>query len=100
MAKTLTADILIKNGQVLTVNANDDIVEAVAIKGNKIIAVGSNDDLADLVDENTQIIDAEAKTVVPGFIDTHMHFLMYGMLDKGVINIAYPKVKSIVEIKE
>lgn len=98
--RELLADIVIKNGSVLTVNSKDEIAQAVAIKGNKIIAVGSNDEIKEYIDENTNVIDAEGNTVMPGFIDAHIHFGMYGLLDKGIINITYPRVKSIKALQE
>lgn len=94
------ADIIIYNGSVFTVNSNDDMAEAVAIKGNKILYVGSNDDVLKYKGNDTRLIDAEGASVTPGFIDAHQHFLMYGLLDHGVINVAYPKVKSIADIQE
>jgi predicted amidohydrolase YtcJ len=97
--KFLTADIVIKNGQVLTVNEFDEIKEAVAIRGNTILAVGSNADVLEYADEHTHVIDANGHTVLPGFIDAHLHLSMFGLLDHGVIDLAFPKAKSIAEIK-
>ena len=97
--KQLLADIIIKNGKVLTVNQTNDIVEAVAIRGDKILAVGSNADVDAYLGEGTRVIDAAGKTVLPGFIDAHIHVGMFGLLDHGVIDVAYPKVKSIVDIQ-
>lgn len=96
----LYADIIIKNGVVLTVNKNDDIAEAVAICDNRIMHVGSNDEVCSLADEHTLIIDAEGNSVVPGFIDAHIHLGMFGLLDNGVINVAYPRVQSIIDIQD
>lgn len=94
------ADLIIKNGNVVTVNKNNDIVEAVAVKNNKIFAVGTDKELLKLAKKDTEIIDAEGKTVTPGLIESHMHFLMYGLLDDSVVNIMHPKVESIEEIKD
>ena len=96
----LYADIIIKNGVVLTVNKNDDIAEAVAICDNRIMHVGSNDEVCSLADEHTLIIDAKGNSVVPGFIDAHIHLGMFGLLDNGVINVAYPRVQSITDIQD
>ena len=97
--KQLLADSIIKNGKVLTVNQTNDIVEAVAIRGDKILAVGSNADVDAYLGEGTRVIDAAGKTVLPGFIDAHIHVGMFGLLDHGVIDVAYPKVKSIADIQ-
>ena len=95
-----TADIILHHGRVLTVDAKDSIEEAVAIQGKHILAVGKNQDILALAGENTQLIDAVGRTVMPGFIDAHLHYGMYGLLDHGVINLTYPRVKSIREIQE
>lgn len=94
------ADIIIKNGVVLTVNSRDEIAQAVAVRGDKILAVGSNGDMDAWTDEHTRFIDAGGKTVMPGFIDAHIHVGMFGLLDHGVIDVAYPKVTSIADIQE
>ena len=94
------ADIIIYNGSVFTVNKNDDMAEAVAICGNKILAVGKNDDIMALKGSDTQLIDARGASVAPGFIDAHYHVIPYGQLSSGIINVAYPAVKSIAEIQE
>jgi predicted amidohydrolase YtcJ len=98
--KQLFADIIIKNGIVLTVNKTDEIVEAVAILGNKILDVGSNAAMEEYLGENTKVIDAAGKSVLPGFIDSHIHVGMFGLLDHGIINVAYPKVSCIADIQE
>ena len=98
--KQLTADILIKNGRVLTVNPADDIAEAVAIRGDRILAVGSNAEMEEFCGEQTRVIDAEGKSVLPGFIDAHIHVGMFGLLDHGIINVAYPKVTCIADIQK
>jgi predicted amidohydrolase YtcJ len=54
--------------------------EAVAIKGDRIIQVGTNDEVIQLVGENTKVIRLNGKTVVPGFIDTHIHVADFGRL--------------------
>lgn len=98
--KQLLADIIIKNGKVLTVNQTNDIAEAVAIRGDKILAVGTAAEVEEYCGEQTRVIDAEGKTVLPGFIDAHIHIGMFGLLDHGVINVAYPKVHCIADIQK
>ena len=94
------ADTVILNGSVLTVNQQDDVTEAVAIRDGKILAVGSNAEIEAYIGDETNVIQAGGKTVMPGFVDAHIHFGMYGLLDHGIIDINYPKAKSIEEIKD
>ena len=98
--RQVIADTIIRNGRVLTVNPTDDLAEAVAIRGDRILAVGSNAEMDEFRGAETRVIDAEGKTVLPGFIDAHIHVGMFGLLDHGVIDVAYPKVKCIADIQK
>ncbi len=66
---------ILYNGQILTVDADFSIAEAIAISGEHILAVGSTDELLAMADENTEPVDLEGRTVIPGFIDNHFHYL-------------------------
>lgn len=72
------ADILYVNGRIYTVNPSDDVAEALATRGERIVAVGGLDELRSRV-RARQIIDLQGKTVVPGFIDAHAHFMSLGL---------------------
>ena len=63
------------NGNIITVNKNEDVVEAFSVIDEKIELVGSNEEVLALADENTEIIDLEGKTVIPGLIDPHGHIV-------------------------
>lgn len=69
-----TADMVLINGKILTVDANDSVAEAVAIRKGKIIAVGSNGEITPRVTQDTRIIDLHGRTATPGLIDSHNHF--------------------------
>lgn len=68
-------DRIFSNGKILTADADFSIVEAVAVKQGRILAVGRNSEMASLAGPDTQKIDLEGKTVIPGLIDNHMHYL-------------------------
>jgi len=72
-----TASIIFFNGQVVTVDDNMTQSEALAIKDGTILAVGSNEDILALKDSDTQMIDLDGQTLLPGFIDGHTHILMF-----------------------
>src|SRR5690554_3795989 len=67
------ADIIFINGKVVTVDSDFSIHNAVAVKDNKIIAVGTNEAVKKFGGEQTEIIDVENKTIIPGIIDAHAH---------------------------
>ena len=66
-------DIILVNGNVITVDNEFSVVNAIAIEKDKIIALGSNREIRKLADDKTQIIDLGGKTVIPGIIDAHLH---------------------------
>ena len=73
------ADVVYQNGKIVTMEDSGTIAESIAISGNRIIDVGSNNEVAFHIDKNTRIVDLKGKTVVPGLIDTHLHFMRYGL---------------------
>jgi predicted amidohydrolase YtcJ len=70
-----TADLLIKNAKVVTIDKDNPLAEAVAMKGGFIIAVTSDSDAERYIDKSrTKVIDAKGRLVLPGFNDAHCHF--------------------------
>ncbi len=73
-----TADTVLYNGKVLTVDSNFSTAEAVAVQGNRIVAVGADDDVLRMAGPNTLRIDLKGRTVTPGLINTHVHLEWIG----------------------
>jgi len=73
-----SADIIIENGTVITVNESFSREEAVAIKNGKIIYVGNNNEVDKYKNNETRVINAEELTVLPGLIDAHAHLISLG----------------------
>ena len=67
------ADLVIKNAQIFTASQNIGEAEAVAVKDGKFVAVGTNDEIQRYVGPDSTIIDASGKSILPGFIDSHIH---------------------------
>lgn len=76
-------DSIVINGNMYTVNENFDKAEAFAIKDGKFYEIGPSQELQDKYAADT-IIDAQGKTVFPGLIDAHAHFLTLGQLQQQV----------------
>jgi predicted amidohydrolase YtcJ len=69
------ADQILFNGKIVTVDDQFRIAQAVAIKGDRILTVGNNIDIQQLRGPDTKMIDLRHKTVIPGLIDNHAHFV-------------------------
>ncbi len=77
-SQTKPADLVILNANIRTMNDKQPTAEAVAISGNKISAIGKNTEIRALIGKETKTIDALGKLVLPGFNDSHVHFLAIG----------------------
>ena len=73
-----SATMIIHGGTIYTVDSNQATVEAVAIKDNKILFAGSLEEAESFKSEQTEIIDLEGKTMTPGLIEGHGHFMGLG----------------------
>ncbi len=85
-ARSQTADTVLVNGKVLTVDNQFSTREAVAIREGKIAAVGSSVDITKLAGPRTRVIDLQGRTVIPGLIDSHMHGIRAGQTFATEVN--------------
>jgi predicted amidohydrolase YtcJ len=84
-----TADLIITNARVWTVDKAHPTAQAVAVFGDRIIAVGSKVDVEVLRGVETKVVDAGGKLLIPGFNDAHVHFVGGGLqLDSVQLNDA------------
>lgn len=95
-----SADLVVRNARVYTVEPAAPTAEAFAVRDGRIIAVGSNDLIAGLVGTGTDVFDARGMTVVPGFIDCHLHAdgetLLYEVLVGNPFEVELVTIDSIV----
>lgn len=68
-------DLILVNGKVITVDDRFTIAQALAIRGQRIIAVGTSADIRKLGSAGTKVLDLRGRTVIPGLIDNHAHFV-------------------------
>jgi hypothetical protein len=80
-ARAQPADLLLVNGNVVTVDAARPRADAIAIRGDRVAAVGSTAEVTALRNDRTRVIDLKGKTVVPGLVDGHLHFA--GLAERG-----------------
>src|SRR5271169_1654444 len=95
------AELLVINAKVYTVDPRLPKAEAFAVRGGKFIAVGTSGEIKSLIGKNTQAIDAQQMTVVPGFIDSHNHAsgntLLYEVLVGNPYEVEFVTIASIVD---
>jgi hypothetical protein len=77
-APAMTADLVVVNANVRTMDAARPAAEAVAVFGNRVAAVGTGEEIRKLVGARTRVIDARGALVLPGFNDSHVHFITGG----------------------
>ena len=75
---TSEINLAIINAKAWTGNPEQPTAQALAVSGKKIVAIGTTPDIQALTSDKTYVIDAEGMMVVPGFIDSHVHFLQGG----------------------
>lgn len=95
------ADLVLTNGTIVTVDETRPEAEAVAILDDTILAVGSNEEIGRRVGDRTRVIDLEGRLAVPGFIESHGHFMGLGaaqvqldLLDTGTWSEIVSQVDS------
>ena len=79
-------DLVILNGNLLTFDAERPRAEALALTGGTIAAVGTTGEIRGLAGPGTRVVDAQGATVLPGFIDSHVH-LFGGSVELDYLNL-------------
>ncbi len=80
----MTADLILTNARIYTLDPAQPWAEAVACRHGRILAVGSGGDIVALAGPQTRIIDCEGRLVLPGLTDAHVHFLTYAVRRRQV----------------
>lgn len=68
-------DTILVNGKIVTVDDRFTITQALAIKNQRVVATGSNAEIRKLAIADTRVIDLKGRTVIPGLIDNHSHWI-------------------------
>jgi predicted amidohydrolase YtcJ len=72
------ADLVLRNGKIVTMDETRPEAQAVAIRGGTIAAVGSEDEIRPYIGTSTRVIDLRGKLAIPGFVESHAHFTGIG----------------------
>jgi predicted amidohydrolase YtcJ len=92
-----TADLIILHGNVYTADRRGPFQEALAIRGNRILRVGASQKIEALRGAQTKVIDAQGAAVLPGFNDTHVHFLQGGL---ALDNVELQTARTLDEVQD
>lgn len=96
----MNPDTVMVNGNIITVDNDFSIAEAIAVKDGRITGVGLSADLKKLAGENTRLLDLKGATVLPGINDAHCHLNGFGLeRPPMIVDLGYPAVKSMADIR-
>jgi len=90
----MQANLALYNGEIHTMDRDRPRARAIALLGNRVLAVGSDAEIRVLLAPSGRAIDLGGRTVVPGFTDSHLHFMTYGL---GLRQIDLAGVPSLEE---
>jgi len=95
-----SVDLVLRNARVHTLEESAPSAQAFAVRDGRFIAVGRDDQIAGLIGKGTEVQDARGMTVVPGFIDCHLHpegeTLLYEVLVGNPFEVEFVTIDSIV----
>jgi predicted amidohydrolase YtcJ len=95
--KRTQPELILYNGNIITINDRQPHAEAIAIAGSRFLAVETNEKVLSLASAKTKKINLESRTVVPGFIDAHTHPAEAGLLHLRQVDC---DLRSIAEIQK
>ena len=83
------ADAIFYGGPIVTVNEKNEEVQALAVQNGKIVAVGKKDAVMKAWQANTtKVVDLKGQTLMPGFVEPHVHILMTAITEEMWLNLS------------
>jgi predicted amidohydrolase YtcJ len=100
LESSLTPELILVNGRVMTVDAQDNLTEAVATAMGRIVAIGDSKSVLALRGPKTRVIDLKGRTVLPGLIDSHVHLADNGVAERFRLDCRdfYTNVRSLSDL--
>lgn len=92
-----SADLVLVNGTVYTMDDSRPKAQAVAVIGNRIAVVGVNEDVAPFIGPDTRVIDLEGQTMVPGLKESHGHLMGIGVAEMTVDLVGISGYDELIE---
>ena len=94
MAAGDPADVILINGRFRTMSPRPPVADAVAVAGGRFSAIGSKTDVMTSRGPKTEIVDVKGATVLPGFVEPHMHFI-YEIVMANMLVAGYPQTTTL-----
>ncbi|MCX7019404.1 MAG: amidohydrolase [bacterium] len=91
------ADLVLKNGAIVTMCDAHPVAEAMAVRGGRVLAVGSNDEIAKVAG-GARVIDLAGQGVSPGIIDAHSHVMSFGQMQLKFVILRPPEIDSFATL--
>ncbi len=93
-------NLIVTNANVITLDDRGSRAEAVAILGGRIVRVGTNEEAMSMAVDPVTVLDMGGKTVVPGFVESHVHPVMAAHFNLEMVNCGTPPNHTIADIVE
>jgi hypothetical protein len=95
------ADLVLHNGKIITMDTHGTIAQAVAVTSNTIVFIGMDNEIEDYISYETTNINLDGKSVIPGLIESHAHFISAGSEREIYIDLSQEAgVHSISDIQK
>jgi len=97
MPRKRAQDLVLINANVITVDPFCPRAKALAIRRNRVLGIGTNSEARNLAGARTRVIDCSGKTIVPGFIDSHIHLSAFA---ESLVTVNLEPRNSVRSIKD
>ena len=94
-----SADTILVNGNIVTMDAKRSVAKALAVKNGIILAVGEEQAVRAKAGTGAKTIDLGGRTVTPGLIDAHCHLSACGLLGTAYVDISWPAINTIKQMQ-
>lgn len=81
-------EIIFYGGEIITMDKKTENAEAVSLRNGRIEAVGKLDQLKKASDQNTKMVNLQGKTLMPGFVDAHLHVIATALCENVYLNLS------------
>lgn len=96
---TQSADLVLKNGRITTIDEEQPLVEAMAVKAGRILDIGDSAEIDKYISHSTRVVNLAGKSISPGMIDAHSHVIGFGQMQLKYVLTRPPEVHSFETLK-